>query len=154
MFKIEFIGNTTTLNSHTYEPNAKITIDSHEEYMEIDTSYWSREEFEKHWLRAVQKFLRGGDTTTLFVSMEPTGEAKFLEGWVLYKDVDDRNKVFVQNCLLTDDELLGYDSEEELLSRRDVRRTTTEDGDPISEWKTTTGSINEWAMILKSRYSS
>lgn len=148
MFKIEFIEGGKPLNNESYEPNLRITIGNHIEYVETDTSYWKKKDFEKQWLRSLKRFLEGASSVTLFVSMNAIYEAVTLEAWVLYEDKNNPENVFVQNCLISRKEILKCTSQSELIDRTDKHETHSQNGDPISEWTTTRTEISAWSDRL------
>lgn len=151
MFSIEFIDNDRPSNDKIYEPNLRITIGRHIEYAEVDTTYWRKKDFERHWLKTISKFINDPRrmSCTLFVSMYPMDQTELLEGWVLYKDENNPKNIFVQNCFIINEEILKYKSQEELLNRDDVRVVETDSGEKVSEWKTTLESISNWAKELE-----
>lgn len=151
MFKLEFINHKESSNNGIDKPNLRITIGKHIEYNHVDTSYWSIQDFEKHWREAIYRFLDEpkNKSCTLFVSMHPLSQPEIGEAWVLYRDDSDPRKIYVQNSLILLEEMTKYRSLDELLNRKDVRVIEADNGFKVSEWSTTLDSIANWANELE-----
>ena len=84
------------------------------------------------WGRRLRHFLAGAEAVALMTQPH--------EMWVLYRCDE---IVFVQNQLLTP-EWPGSISDDGRVCRVPARRTRTEDGDPISEWETSTEAVRSF----------
>ena len=92
---------------------------------------WSKEDYQRQWRPAVDVLLHGKDKAALITEYLGPEGSRHLVWWPMYLVGE---KVFLQNHLLFYDQLPGPFSVKNAFSFLHNRRTTTGEGEPISEW--------------------
>jgi hypothetical protein len=115
-----------------------IQIDDFQESFLSSSVFWKSQDYEAHWKEQIKIIVSGGTVSCLITSMIDPGSANFIFWWTLYRS--DRI-VYFQNQILFLSSIAGpFDVEhpERHVRERSVR---TEDGEEISEWKTSVEAL-------------
>lgn len=107
--------------------------------------FWSLEEYDFHWRKALERLIAVGDRSALITDyVEPPAypySGGHIIWWPLYRDGD---AVYVQNQLLFFAHLSQPFSPERPWDSVRDRRVVNEDGQKISEWVTTAEDIRHF----------
>ncbi len=114
---------------------AQITIGEYRETFCLNSPTWTPDDFEKQWHRAVKQLVCGGDAACLVTWHTPEALAR---GWVLYRDA---SNVHVQEMLFVDPKRRPRLTDDGAVVDIAARATTTEEGQPVSEWCTSTDEL-------------
>jgi hypothetical protein len=120
----------------------RITVGDFAESFYMDLSYWSVEEYERSWRDSLQVIFGGeeGDSC-LVASIANPESSSFIFCWPLYRRRED---VVIQNSIIFLDELeRDFNPLEPWASVRS-RLTVDEDGNSISEWRTSVSAVREY----------
>lgn len=133
MFNIELVGNKHEIIESVFYRRFKIVIGDFEETIISPLSYWSVDDYTRHWKDQLTKFVRDGQNKTFLITeMQNLETANFIRWWVAYREED---SIYFQEQLFFIDELECKFSIENALSFIGDRQTVNEDGDEISEWE-------------------
>lgn len=111
----------------------------------MDLSYWSVPEYQESWINALTVIDAESDSTSCLISSITDPEnSNFIFCWPLYRDGDD---VYIQNSIIFLEELSGEFAPEEPWRFVEPRSTVDEDGNKISEWKTSIGAVREFLSV-------
>jgi hypothetical protein len=122
MYKLEF----------TESGKGVIKIDSFEEYFECDLSYWTQDQYEKHWQLA-EETINQGNKACFITSITNPDNSNFVRTWACYPI---QNKLVFQEVILFLDDLpFTFNTKSPHLNVQ-AYESVTEDGDKISEWTT------------------
>lgn len=134
------IGTDTVfaIQFHSVEPTeigglaiGSIALGSYRESFECPIHLWRREDYEEHWVQAVERLVNGAESTALITELYDPASASFIKWWPAYRfgaRVTFHNQLLLMADLPTPFEL------------RDIYRhippyqQVNEDGDRISEW--------------------
>lgn len=133
--------------THRWEEDGadgQITIDSFKEGFFSPTGYWTEDQYRSDWRRNVRNFVDGSDKAVLTTSMRDLANTNFLFGWTLYRDEDSATTVYIHNQMIFPDRFPTMRDPERLAEVVLERETTSEDGEPISEWTTTMHALEEF----------
>ncbi|MEU5896221.1 MULTISPECIES: hypothetical protein [Streptomyces] len=102
----------------------------------MDLSYWSTDDYRDSWLRALRRVDAAQDEvdSCLVTSVSEPATANFVHAWPLYRRGTD---VYVQNSVIFLTELTEEFRPAEPWLSIEPRATVDEDGNEISEWRTT-----------------
>jgi contact-dependent growth inhibition (CDI) system CdiI-like immunity protein len=123
----------------------RIRIGDFHERFEMDLSFWSRPDYERHWLRGVGRLLAGGDVSCLVSAMRDPETAEFIIWWPLYRLGDE---VKVQNQILFMTDLPETLDPEDPFRHVLPRTTSSTEGTPVSEWTTTMEALRQFMAGL------
>jgi hypothetical protein len=115
-----------------------IQIDDFRESFSSSSVFWKKQDYETHWREQINIIVSGGTTSCLITSMIDPRSANFIFWWTLYRS--DRI-VYFQNQILFLSSIVGpFDVEH---PERHVRERSVynEDGEEISEWKTSVEAL-------------
>ncbi len=145
-FSICFLDEVVSMDRDMSELRlGLIVIGDFEERFEASLSYWAVEDYQKQWKQALERIIAGEPKSSLITSMHDPQNANFVTWWLLYRD---GQQVHVQNQLLFMDQISGpYDLANPYVYIPD-RETVDEDGNRISEWRTTIAEIEEFLKAL------
>lgn len=131
------------------EAFGRITVGDFSERFLMSLSYWSPEDYERHWHAALLRLATTPDATSCLISSttRPT-DSNFVFCWPLYRE---RDVVHVQIRILFLHELDGQLDLEQPWTVLGVRESVTDEGVAISEW--TTG-IEEIRSCLRQQNST
>lgn len=130
-FAIQFCGPYNP-DENTYK--GEIVIGDHTESFWAPLWYWSVADYERQWKEGLIRVVEGQTKSCLITSMNDPTLAKFIFWWPLYRV---GNQIYIQNHILFLDKRLRF-SEKDLYERVPDREVLSDEGDPISEWATTT----------------
>jgi hypothetical protein len=123
----------------------RIVLDGFEETFAASLVSWSRDDYDRHWKKALEHLVAGADRSALITDyveppMHPNTE-DYLVWWPLYRDGDN---VYVQNQILFFKQLgKPFLPARPWDSVRD-RQLINGDGQSISEWPTTVKDIRQF----------
>ena len=147
MFKIFATDEIVSESANDGTPAfyGKIVIGDFRETFGASLASWTRDDYDRHWRKALEKLVAGADRSALITDyVEPPDHASaesYLFWWPLYRDGD---TVYVQNQILFFGQLSQpFSSERPWESVKD-RETGNEDGQRISEWTTTVEEIKNF----------
>jgi hypothetical protein len=129
-FNVEF----TEPPSKVIEPNlayGRIQIGSFSELFLASLVFWTKVDYERHWLRSIQRIIDGQSKSCLITSNVNPKDADYIFWWPCYRIED--NVVFHNQILFFDQLEEPFDLENPYKSVSE-RETLSEDGEPISEW--------------------
>ncbi len=132
----------------------EITIGDFRETFVSGLSLWAREQYELHWLKALERLAGGADRSALITDyVEPAAHViseSYLVWWPLYRETD---TILVQNQLLFFHQWSQPFSAACFWESVQNRRTVNEEGQKISEWGTTVQEIRAFLDSVKGRIS-
>lgn len=111
----------------------------------MDLTYWSEDNYRDSWTAALHVLDEGRTATTCLISSitDPTN-SNFIFCWPLYRDGED---VYVQNSLIFLDELTDEFLPGEPWRSVEPRTTVDEDGNKISEWRTSMDEVRAFLSL-------
>lgn len=120
----------------------RITVGDFAESFYMDLSYWNIEEYERSWRDSLQVIFDGEERDScLVVSITNPESSNFIFCWPLYRRGDD---VIVQNSIILLNELERDFSALEPWASVRSRLTVDEDGNSISEWRTSVSAVRKY----------
>jgi hypothetical protein len=123
----------------------KIVIDGFQETFAASLVFWTRDEYRRHWRKALERLISGADRSALITDyIEPPAHPTvedYLIWWPLYRD---GGNVYVQNHILFFNQLSQPFSPERPWDSVRDRRVVNGDGRTISEWTTTVEDIRDF----------
>ena len=126
----------------------KIVIGEFQETFVASLVFWTRDDYDRHWRKALERLISGADRSALITDYveppaHPTTESHLM-WWPLYRD---GNAVYVQNHILFFGQLsLPFSPERPWDSVRD-RQVVNRDGQKVSEWTTTIDDIKQFLSL-------
>jgi hypothetical protein len=126
MFRIELVPAEANLG--------QITMGSFSERFEIDTTHWSANAYVANWrvgLRALVERQRDRIALMTWPAREDSDSSG--RAWILYREGDE---VFVQERLFVPDDDDFTTDGHGAVTNFGEREVTSDDGSPISEWRT------------------
>lgn len=119
-----------------------IKIGSFEESFEIFTDHYTSHDYLRQWNTALSKIVTGEKKiVTLMTSWFPPNLKANLSAWVLYREND---TVYIhEKIYIPDEHEFGLD-DNGVVIENEPRETISEEGDQISEWKTSVEEINKF----------
>lgn len=147
-FTIELGESVPDLEPGDSAVYGSIVIDDFQERFHASTTYWSKDDYVKQWVAALEDITGESkkNSSALVASMYDPSHANFIVCWALYREGD---AVFVQNRILMLNELTGEFDIKELGQYVGERKTITDDGDKISEWTTSVDALQECLRELR-----
>ncbi|MFB7282728.1 hypothetical protein ACFCZV_37110 [Streptomyces hydrogenans] len=119
-----------------------ITVGDFAESFYMDLSFWGIEDYRRSWRDSLRVALeRSESDSCLVTSLTDPMASEFIFCWPVYRRGED---VFVQNSILFLGELEREFSPLEPWSSVRSRVTSDEDGNVISEWRTTVSAVLEF----------
>lgn len=126
----------------------KIQIGDFSERFIMYLGYWDIPKYQSQWLEGVQRILNDEySTSCLLQNMYDPKQAGFIFTWTMYKIQD---TIILHNRMLILDDLEEPFDENNPYNSMDPRETITEEGDPISEWTTSTQELEKFLKVLTS----
>ena len=110
----------------------QIQIDDFKETFFMDFGFWGKAEYEAHWLTASRALADGLDVSFI-QSMQAPESANFFRIWAAYPRA---NEVVFQEQILFLGDGRSFNIQEPHLNAHPYH-SLSEDGDEISEWRTT-----------------
>jgi hypothetical protein len=108
-----------------------IVLGSFRETFESPLHVWAREDYERHWVQALERLLDGSESTALTTELYDPATANFIRWWPAYRF---GNEVRFQNQLLLLADLPSALEPSDPFGHVSPYRQTNEDGDRLSEW--------------------
>ncbi|MEV2251109.1 hypothetical protein AB0I94_11095 [Streptomyces sp. NPDC050147] len=125
----------------------RISVGDFEESFAMDLSYWSVTDYQESWMSALAVLDGGTDSTSCLISsITDPANSNFVFCWPIYREGDD---VYVQNSIIFLEELTGDFIPKEPWRSVEPRSTVDEDGNNISEWKTSMGAVREFLSVAR-----
>ncbi|MFD5665034.1 hypothetical protein ACFWIK_08955 [Streptomyces anthocyanicus] len=120
-----------------------IRVGEFEERFPMSVSYWNVARYEMSWRRCLELLVEGGPDTTscLVTSITDPANSNFVFCWPLYRS---GSIVHVQNSIMFLDELEEEFAPDEPWRFVEPRSTVDEDGQEISEWRTTVQDVERF----------
>lgn len=144
MFAIELESPTVSVDSAGAADRTvgRIVIGDFVEAFRVPLGFWGESDYRRSWQRAYG-VLEGSSTSRscLMVAMTDPDFSNFLTCWPMYRDGDD---VYLQNSLIFLDQLDSAFDVERPWESIGPRSVVDEDGNSISEWATSMGSLREF----------
>lgn len=109
----------------------EIQIDDFKELFHSDFSFWSKLDYENHWIKASEE-LSGGNAVCFITSITDPNNSNFIRSWACYPINGD---LVFQEQILFLEELNRPLNLNEPHSNTLPYESVTEDGDKISEWR-------------------
>jgi hypothetical protein len=109
-----------------------IQIDDFKESFESDFSYWPKEMYETHWLKASEE-VEAGNSVSFITSITEPDSSNFIRSWSCYSI--DGELIFQERILFLNDLETPFNLKEPH-NNIDSYESIDEDGDKISEWRT------------------
>ncbi|WP_434743909.1 hypothetical protein [Micromonospora sp. SH-82] len=104
--------------------------------------FWGIPDYLRSWCRAFVALGESSSSTScLMTSMSNPETANYLSCWPLYRDSE---TVYVQNSILFLDEVRGAFDPSQPWSSISPRETVDDDGNVLSEWRTSMNSMREF----------
>jgi hypothetical protein len=118
-----------------------IQLNAYRERFVAPLVYWTVADYRQQWGDGIRRILDGQPRSCLITSMRDPRSANFIQWWPLYR-VDD--SIYVQNQLLFFAALQGPFVPTDPYPHVSERRTRSEDGEPISEWRVRAADIEQF----------
>ncbi|MGK9460652.1 hypothetical protein ACSLFT_11535 [Streptomyces sp. G6] len=120
-----------------------ITVAEFQEQFPMSLSYWDVTAYEASWTQCLKVLVEGGNdaTSCLLTSITDPANSNFAFCWPLYRS---GGIVHVQNSIIFLDELAEEFEPEEPWRFVGPRATIDEDGQEISEWRTTVPAVERF----------
>ena len=146
MFDIAFVGTEPELQDEGwYGLWGQLTIGDYRESFLASLSLWSRADYERQWVEAATRLVRGKERSAFFTSA-------FQFWWTMWSD---GVTVRVHEELFTGERLepLGSSPNTSVTPYHliDSYQSMTEDGEPISEWQLALDDIHAYLARRASR---
>jgi hypothetical protein len=144
VFAIELRSQQETgeVNGDPAMASGRIVIGDFAESFRVPLGFWNESDYRRSWRRSFEVLNASPHSTScLMTSMTDPENSNFLTCWPMYRGGED---VCIQNALIFLDEIEGdFDPAAPWNSVR-PREIVDEDGNKISEWMTSMGSLREF----------
>ncbi|MFC0623765.1 hypothetical protein [Kribbella deserti] len=143
-FCVEVASNRppASLPHHETGATGRIVVGDFSESFYMDLSYWRTEEYEHSWRNSIQVIFEAEERDSCLIASITNPEASnFIFCWPLYRRGED---VIVQNSIIFLDELKTDFNPLEPWSSVRSRLTVDEDGNSISEWRTSVSAVRDF----------
>jgi CdiI N-terminal domain len=146
-FSIHVIDKYKHTKTEDKELNGEIEIGDFRENILIPISFWPIQKYVSQWKEAIDSISDGttGKKSALITQIYDPEDAEYVNCWPIYRDGE---TVFVQNRLLFKKDLDEGFNPENIERYIDKRESIDEDGNEISEWKTTISELQQWQKEL------
>lgn len=134
MFEIKFVNNREVANGY-------INMNGEMENIDVDLSFWGKDDYVSQWESALDQLVRGQNKTALITSLSDLETANFIIVWPMYR-VD--NIVYIQNQLLFLDDIRDKFSVEKIYDFISEREPDEE----VSEWTVTIEDLQEFLPYI------
>ncbi len=122
----------------------RIRVGRFTERFELACGYWTPQDYQLKWREALLRLVEGASYACLMTRMSPPGEEAIRMAWVLCRSKD---TVFVQQWVWVPYEHpIRFDDDEQVIEL-EPRATHSEDGEPISEWRTTVEAVKAFLQL-------
>jgi hypothetical protein len=116
----------------------RITINNFSEDFAIPLDTWDVNKYQSQWLSSLKSIVGGSDKKCLITAMRDPRKSDFISLFALYRIGE---SVFVQNQIVMCEGNQSKIISEDFDSLIEEREIYTDDGEKISEWKTTIREI-------------
>lgn len=116
------------------DPNTRIgliQIGDFQERFEASLEFWTQEEYESQWAKAIDRLGAQARTSCLITSLTDPATANFLFWWPMYLLGQD---IHIQHHALFLSDIKGTFDPSDPYAHIPERSPANEDGEPISEW--------------------
>lgn len=120
-----------------------IELGDFREHFLASLEFWRAEDYERQWREALGRVLAGAETSCLITSIRDPAVAFGVAWWPLHVTGD---VVRVQNAIRFFEHLDRPFDPRDPYPSVPPRRTTSEDGEPISEWVVTVEAIRSFLL--------
>ncbi|MEU6826736.1 hypothetical protein ABZ921_39550 [Streptomyces atriruber] len=123
----------------------RISVGDFSENFPMDLSYWSADDYRDSWVRALRRVDGQSEVDSCLVtSITDPATANFVFCWPVYRRGTD---VYVQNSIIFLGELAEEFRPTEPWLSVEPHSTVDEDGNEISEWRTTIGEVRDFLSV-------
>lgn len=144
MFAIELQSQRETGegNGDSVEASGRIVIGDFTETFTVPLGFWDESDYLRSWRRAFEVLNANPHSTScLMTSMTDPGNSNFLACWPMYREGE---VVYIQNAIIFLDQIEGPFDLDAPWDFVQPRQRIDEDGNKISEWKTSMDSLREF----------
>jgi hypothetical protein len=142
MFAIEIIGNPQIAFGEL-AARGRITLGEFSEEFVAPLIFWTPDDYRKQWHEAAERILNGSERSCFVAAMRKSPLDGVIFLWPAYRDGD---VVYVQHKLLLPEFVKGSFDTSNPYAQVDERRTMSEEGEQISEWRV---SVEDIARFLR-----
>jgi len=137
MFAIEFIRNPQ-IEFGELAARGRITLGEFSEEFVAPLVFWKADDYRRQWREAAERILDSGKRSCFVAAMResPLDGAIFI--WPAYRDGE---AVYIQHKLLLPEMVKGSIDSSNPYAQVAERRTVSEEGELISEWRVSAGDI-------------
>lgn len=141
MFKIHFPQSAAHSEKVNMIARGEIVLGGFRENFESCLSFWNRDRYEQQWREGVTHFVMSGTNSCLITSINDPTTSTFFVWWLLYPEGQD---CVLQNHLLFLDQLPAPFEISKAYEFVPARQSMSEEGEPISEWRVSKLSLENW----------
>jgi CdiI N-terminal domain len=137
VFDISFVPSADPVDGAS---RGEIRIGSFSERFAADLTFWGQARYERQWLEAAGRIV-SHESAVFVTSVPDPASANFVRWWAMYREGE---AVVLQEQICFLEELAGPfdpDRPERFLRERE---SVSEDGDEVSEWRTTVGAVRDF----------
>ncbi len=139
MFAIRTLSQSVPLGE------GELVVGNFSERFEMLFEDWSARDYEKQWLAALTAVLSTAPRAALVASAPRVQTANYVMLWPVYREQD---VIYVQQQVLLLENIRSEFSYEHVDRFIDERETIDENGDLVSEWKTSVQAVQEFCDLL------
>lgn len=151
MFNIEVKSSNIKIIETEPYADCLLSLEDDFENILIPISYWSFEDYQRHWLSNLEDFSKNNMASTLLlIEMYELEKANFLKGLALYRQ---GVKIIIQEQIVFLDELESEFLPEESFKALSEYASISEDGYDISEWMISEEDMQDFAHKIKSKFA-
>jgi hypothetical protein len=131
MFYIGFVSGKRIDSEGWHHAIGEITMGGDSAGFAADLHVWTMADYETQWREAVARFAAGNESSALITSYRGPGVGYHVM-WPMWRE---GTTVLLQERLVIDEAITETNVSEALYARVGDRRTLSDDGDAISEWR-------------------
>ncbi len=109
----------------------------------MNFTFWDSFRYEEHWVESARRVL-GGEGALFVASIAEPATSNFIMTWPCYRIGDE---VIFQQCVLFLDDIEGVFNPLTPHVYLPQRETVTEEGDRVSEWKTSASALRRFCQF-------
>ena len=121
----------------------EIQIGAFRERFQSDLSFWKKADYARQWRSAISWILES-DRAAMITSLGDPASANFIRWWVMYREA--REIVFQEQVLFINELTAPFDPEVTWKIVRE-RRTVSENGQEISEWRSSVEALRAFLEV-------
>ncbi|XZN94686.1 MAG: hypothetical protein ACM65K_17590 [Microcoleus sp.] len=145
---IEFLAKKSKKEIKKESCYGSIQIGSFQEKFFSSLSFWSMQDYEFHWKKALQRIVSDYKSSCLITSMYDPARANYIEWWPIYRN---QNLLYFQNGILLLDSIKDSFDISDPFQYVPEREINTEQGEKISEWIITVEDVENFLCNLKAK---